>query len=178
MKVVLKQFPVVIPPGFEPLELCYRGKKFCPGQDAPEYKPRWGGGFHAPRGPSKTPHRAVDIMAAIGADVLAVDDGVVQERWKYKGDVRPGAGLSPKGGYYVRIRHSWGVSYYAHLHGAPLVQPGDRVSAGQKLGVVGRSGNAKPGCPHLHLSIQVGPRLVDPVPLLLPLYQAGQWKGK
>lgn len=178
MKAHVQRFPVVIPPGFAPIELCKRAGKECPGQDAPLYKPRWGGGFNAPRGPQRTPHRAMDIMAAIGAHVVAVDDGVVQERWRYKGQVRPGAGESTKGGYYVRVQHSWGVSYYAHLHEAPLVAPGDVIKAGQQLGIVGRSGNAKPGCPHCHFSIQVGKALVDPYPYLLPLFQAGQWKGE
>lgn len=178
MKAVVTHFPVVVPVGFAPLEVCKRAGKVCPGQDGPDYKPRWGGGFHATRGPQKVLHRAMDIMAAIGCHVVAIDDGVVQLRWKYKGEVRAGAGLSPKGGYYVRLKHTWGISYYAHLHEVPLVEPGQVVLAGEQLGIVGRTGNAKPGCPHLHISLQVGKTLVDPIPYFMPLYQAAQWKGK
>ena len=175
MKAIISRFPVVIPNGFKPWEIHSRAGKLCPGQEAP-YKPRWGGGFNALRGPDKVKHRALDIMAAIGAHIVCVDHGQVMQVWRYKGEDRPGAGYSAKGGHYVRVRHDWGVSYYAHMHETPYVLPGEIVGPGHLLGVVGRSGNALPGCAHLHLSITVGQQLVDPYPYLLPLYQQGQWK--
>lgn len=175
MKAIISRYPVVIPEGFEPWEICHRQGKLCPGQEAP-YKPRWGGGFNALRGPDRLKHRALDIMGAIGAHIVAVAPGKVMDTWVYKGDKRPGAGYSPKGGNYVRIKHDWGVTYYAHLHELPYVKPGEEVEAGQLLGVLGRTGNALPGCPHLHISVTVGNALVDPYPYFLPLYQQGQWK--
>jgi len=33
---------------------------------------------------------------------------------------------------------------------APDVRPGQRVTAGQRIGLLGRTGNAAPTCPHLH----------------------------
>lgn len=48
--------------------------------------------------------------------------------------------------------------YYAHLDKQPLVQRGQRVTAGQKIGEVGDSGNAVgKGC-HLHIGIGLGIR--------------------
>jgi murein DD-endopeptidase MepM/ murein hydrolase activator NlpD len=43
---------------------------------------------------------------------------------------------------------------YAHLDGAPEVALGESVEACQRLGVVGKSGNA--GVPHLHLEARLG----------------------
>ncbi len=44
---------------------------------------------------------------------------------------------------------------YAHMGAAPLVAPGDAVSACQLIGEVGKSGNA--GVAHLHLEMRIGP---------------------
>jgi len=44
---------------------------------------------------------------------------------------------------------------YAHLQGPPDFTPGEQVQCGQRLGLVGKSGNALH--PHLHIEIRVGP---------------------
>lgn len=44
---------------------------------------------------------------------------------------------------------------YAHLDKSPAVRIGESVDACQRLGEVGRSGNA--GVPHLHLEMRIGP---------------------
>lgn len=44
---------------------------------------------------------------------------------------------------------------YAHLQQAPTFQPGDPVTCGQAIGIVGDSGNALN--PHLHLEVRLGP---------------------
>ena len=44
---------------------------------------------------------------------------------------------------------------YAHMQDAPGVKPGEKVTCGQVIGKVGKSGNAFN--PHLHLEIRVGP---------------------
>jgi murein DD-endopeptidase MepM/ murein hydrolase activator NlpD len=44
---------------------------------------------------------------------------------------------------------------YAHLDAPPTVAPGEQVAACQRLGAVGKSGNA--GIAHLHLEIRIGP---------------------
>jgi murein DD-endopeptidase MepM/ murein hydrolase activator NlpD len=46
----------------------------------------------------------------------------------------------------------WRLHYFAHLESV-IVNRFDFVSAGQKIGTVGDSGNAKGKPPHLHYSI-------------------------
>lgn len=174
--IVLKSFPVKIPKGFVPRRIVYRNGIRCKGQDMP-FKPKAGGGMLAPRGPERKPHNAWDIMACVGALVCAVDKGHVMTSWRYDGRTIPGVANTPKGGWIVRIQHSWGTSYYAHLDEEPLVRPGQAVAAGEHIGFVGDSGNARGGCPHLHLGIQdTRGRPKDPVGLLKSLYESGDWR--
>lgn len=188
-------FPVFIPRDFEPSDSDGDGpdirwdRKLCKGQDpADGYRPRWGGGFFAPRG--RHLHAAVDIMAAEGAYVQAPADGTIPEAVWIKGKKVPGCGFSERGGNYVFLvdAHGW-EWYFSHLRGWPPWGAGDEVWAGSPLGHVGRTGNAKRkygdggtrGCPHLHL--RVGKQLwrpgiarkYDVQTLLRPLYDAGAW---
>jgi murein DD-endopeptidase MepM/ murein hydrolase activator NlpD len=56
--------------------------------------------------------------------------------------------------------------FYSHLRRPAAVGPGERVWAGQRIGAVGRTGNARSvGC-HLHFEVHVRGRPVDPEPLL------------
>jgi murein DD-endopeptidase MepM/ murein hydrolase activator NlpD len=56
--------------------------------------------------------------------------------------------------------------FYSHLRHPPLVGRRDRVWAGQRVGVVGATGNARTvGC-HLHFELRFRGRPVDPEPLL------------
>jgi peptidoglycan LD-endopeptidase LytH len=58
------------------------------------------------------------------------------------------------------------IYFYAHLPRPALVHRGDRVWAGQPVGAVGATGNARSvGC-HLHFEIQANGRPVDPEPIL------------
>lgn len=195
---IVLAFPVQVPVGFVPTDCDGDGDdlgptgKVCAGYDAPEYRPRWGGGFDAPRGPQRLAHRAVDIMAAEGCLVVAPAPCRVVS-----------AGSSPKGGNHVFLQdpNGW-VWYFAHMRDAPLVLAGQHLAPGDQVGFVGRTGNAVRrtktglrGCPHLHLSLTVprGVKLprplmfqdkpvqrngekVDPVPFLRPHYTAGGWR--
>jgi len=99
-------------------------------------------------------HRATDIFAAMGAPVVAVDDGVAK------------GGTDPKGGNVVHLKADDGVDYYyAHLKD-PTDSVNGRVSAGDVLGGVGMTGNAIYTTPHLHLAMRVNGAPVDPYPLL------------
>lgn len=98
---------------------------------------------------------AVDIFAPIGTDVVAVTAGVVDfvsrvDRWDPAID-------DPvvRGGLSVAIIGDDGVRYYcSHLSEvAAGIEPGVRVTAGQRLGASGQSGNAAPTEPHLHFGI-------------------------
>ena len=75
----------------------------------------------------------------------------------HRGQVRPGANRneaeqSGHGGNFIRMLDFAGyVHYYAHLRDVPRVGPGDRVTAGQLLGYLGRSGTT---IPHLHYQVR------------------------
>jgi murein DD-endopeptidase MepM/ murein hydrolase activator NlpD len=76
------------------------------------------------------------------------------------------------GGISIRILGDDGVRYYgAHLSAiAAGIRPGVWVAAGQMLGLVGNSGDARNTTPHVHFEISnpVSPStLVDPFPYLV-----------
>jgi peptidoglycan LD-endopeptidase LytH len=96
---------------------------------------------------------ATDIMAPCGAPVVAVTDGVVLEVTRtdtYDPKVNAGA---TRGGLSVSVLGDDGVRYYgSHLAAIDrAITPGVRVSAGQPVGKVGRTGDA--GACHLHFGI-------------------------
>ena len=102
-------------------------------------------------------HEGVDIFATRGTPVLSTTRGVVSS-------VRE-AGL---GGKQVWVtgpaleRH-----YYAHLDSwADGLAAGQVVSAGDTLGYVGDSGNARGTPPHLHYGIYGNEGALDPLPRL------------
>jgi murein DD-endopeptidase MepM/ murein hydrolase activator NlpD len=56
--------------------------------------------------------------------------------------------------------------FYAHMIHPAAVNRGDRVWAGERVGSVGKTGNARTvGC-HLHFEIHVHGRPIDPAPAL------------
>lgn len=79
---------------------------------------------------------------------------------------RPGAIAT--GGLFVQIRHEDGSeTRYMHLDKA-LVHEGQRVSAGQVIGIVGKSGfrEGSTTAAHLHFEILRDGHRVDPLPIL------------
>lgn len=92
-----------------------------------------------------TPHEAIDIMAARGTPVLAVEDGRVAKLFLSK----PGGitlyQFDPTGEY---------AYYYAHLDAyADGIAEGGSLRKGQVIGYVGSTGNASPQAPHLHFAV-------------------------
>lgn len=86
-------------------------------------------------------HKGIDVFAPQGKNVVSAIPGVViyQGRLGIGGNVV--AVLGPK----------WRVHYYAHLANS---DPSPRfLSQGEKLGLVGTSGNAAGKPPHLHYSV-------------------------
>jgi SH3-like domain-containing protein len=77
------------------------------------------------------------------------------------------ATLNNLGGNVVWIRTSGGQShYYAHLD-EHLVDAGTRVRAGEPIGTVGNTGNARSTAPHLHFGIyRRGSGAIDPFPFV------------
>ncbi len=105
-------------------------------------------------------HQGTDNFAACGTPLAAFTKGVVQF-----------VGSHAAAGNYVVVGLPSGESYaYMHMRSRALVDVGDRVFAGQRLGDVGASGRASE-C-HLHFELwsapgwQQGGSPYDPGPLL------------
>ncbi len=99
-------------------------------------------------------HEGIDIFARKGTPVVAIADGVIEER-----------ATTPRGGKILWLRtdgQPWSV-YYAHLD-KQLVREGQRVKKGQMLGTVGNTGNARTTPAHLHFGIYTWRGAVNPYP--------------
>ena len=128
------------------------GASICPVDGFNTFTDTWG----APRSGGWR-HEGVDMLAARGTPVVAVEDGSVDR-------MRNGGA----GGITVWLRGLSGDTYYyAHLDGwAPGLSVGQEVSAGDRLGTVGSTGNAPSHVPHLHWEYHPGGgRAVNPTPL-------------
>jgi murein DD-endopeptidase MepM/ murein hydrolase activator NlpD len=113
-----------------------------------------GSTFGDPRDGGRRRHLGVDIFAPRGTLALAATDGLVR------------AGTNELGGNVVWLYAAdLGLSfYYAHLD-RQLARTGARVKAGEPVGRVGNTGNARATRPHLHFGIYAE-GAVDPYPYL------------
>ena len=123
------------------------------GRDVTAIGSRYGDG----RDGGRRKHEGVDIFAPRGTPVIAAAAGVVRS---IRGN--------RLGGNVVWLRDELGrTHYYAHLD-SQAVRRGQRVSAGDTLGFVGNSGNARNTPPHLHFALYSRGSF-DPYPALRPL---------
>ncbi|HEX6135677.1 MAG TPA: M23 family metallopeptidase [Longimicrobiales bacterium] len=116
-----------------------------------------GGVFGDPRDGGAREHEGVDIFAPRGTAVVAVADGWIEQ-----------ARHTPTGGVVIwQHDAARGLRYYyAHLD-ALHVREGERVSAGDVIGRVGNTGNARGTPPHLHFGVyQPGTIPLDPLPMI------------
>ncbi len=100
--------------------------------------------------------------SALGQEILSPSDGVVTDvitgvRDNDPGSMNPYSGL----GNAVFIQHrEYEVSILAHLkYGSIKVKVGNKVKAGQPIGLCGNSGNTTE--PHLHYHLQNTPIIQD-----------------
>jgi murein DD-endopeptidase MepM/ murein hydrolase activator NlpD len=92
-------------------------------------------------------HDAIDIMAARGTPVVAVNAGRVVKLFTSK----PG-GLT----VYQFDPAERVIYYYAHLDSyAPGLAEGQTLQRGDPIGTVGSTGNASADAPHLHFEVQL-----------------------
>ncbi len=108
-------------------------------------------------------HQGEDIMAAQGTPVVAVADGTIKRLTRVE------TGL---GGIWIWLVDNAGNEYYyAHLRDiAPGLDAGSKVTAGQQIGTVGNTGDARGGSGHLHFEIHPGGgAAIDPYPDLIAL---------
>ncbi len=113
--------------------------------------------FGAARDGGQRRHEGVDIFAPRGTPALACTDGVISR-----------VGVNELGGNIVFLSDNARNQrlYYAHLD-RWNVTDGQRVSAGDTVGFVGNTGNARTTGPHLHFGIYLnGEGAVDPLPFI------------
>ncbi|KQR65309.1 hypothetical protein ASF92_20480 [Pedobacter sp. Leaf176] len=103
-------------------------------------------------------HEGVDIFGTFRSPVIATNDGTVVKvnENNLGGKV---IWLRPKGKDYTL--------YYAHLD-EQIVKEGQNVLAGDTLGLIGNTGNAKTTAPHLHFGIYTFGGAIDPLPFINP----------
>lgn len=115
--------------------------------------------FRDPRDNNRREHHGIDIFAPRNTPVVAAADGFVSS-----------VTTNNLGGNVVWV---WdpvrGQShYYAHLE-KQAVTTGTRVRAGDVIGYVGNTGNARTTPPHLHFGIYSrGEGPIDPLPFVNP----------
>lgn len=111
----------------------------------------WGGARSQGRS-----HEGIDIFAPRGTPIQATTQGIISK-----------VGNNRLGGRVVVIIGPGGAGhYYAHLESYADISPNDWVNAGDIIGYVGNSGNAKGTPPHVHYGIYINGRAVNPYPLL------------
>lgn len=110
--------------------------------------------FGATRDAGRREHEGIDIFATRGTPVVAVVDG------------HAGTGTNGLGGnvVWLRDRRTGRRFYYAHLDRWAL-DGSAPVRAGDVLGYVGNTGNARTTSPHLHFGIYER-GAIDPLPFL------------
>ena len=109
--------------------------------------------FADPRDGGSRLHEGFDILAPNGTPIISPTTAVV---------TRVGTGASS--GRYVSTANPGGESFiYMHLNEV-AVRAGDVLRAGDIIGYVGDTGNAKGGPAHLHLEIRNGRKATDPYP--------------
>ncbi len=101
---------------------------------------------------------SIDIFASTGAQVVAVNDGVVKR-----------IGRSSKLGLHITLEDVYGNRYtYARLGSTPArLERGDRVIGGKRLGRIGQTVAGKAA--HMRFSIRpsgAGAPTIDPKPIL------------
>ncbi len=115
-------------------------------------KSEYSNSFYVPRNNRTGIHGAIDIYATKGTPIVSPVSGKVLSTKK-----------SDIGGYTVRILGDDGVTYYfAHMASQAVVSQGQHVNAGYHIGYVGNTGNARGTTPHLHFSMHLGSKLINP----------------
>ncbi|MFM9018901.1 MAG: M23 family metallopeptidase [Actinomycetota bacterium] len=101
--------------------------------------------FGDPRG--QGPHQGNDIIGTMGMQLVSCVDGTILRL------TREETGL---GGIWIWIVDGQGNEYYyAHMASiAPELKAGSKVTAGQFVGTMGMTGDARGTVPHLHFEIR------------------------
>lgn len=111
-------------------------------------------GFRAdPFAGRRARHKGVDMAGPIGTPIYATADGIVgRAQWV--------------GGYgkYVELNHGGEIqTRYGHMSEI-LVQPNQRVTKGQVIGLMGSTGRSTGS--HLHYEVRIAGNSVNPMPFI------------
>ncbi len=111
-------------------------------------------GFRAdPFAGRRARHKGLDMAGPIGTPIYATADGIVgRAQWV--------------GGYgqYVEVNHGGEIqTRYGHLSQI-LVQPNQRVTKGQVIGLMGSTGRSTGS--HLHYEVRIAGNSVNPMPFI------------
>lgn len=106
-------------------------------------------------------HEGQDVFAPADTKLVAVRDGLVME-----------TGYDDRGNYaYIYSREANQTYAYFHMQGTPGVKQGEKVRAGQRVGLLGCTGSCFGD--HLHFEVHEGrdeyEHAIDPLPLLKKL---------
>jgi murein DD-endopeptidase MepM/ murein hydrolase activator NlpD len=111
-------------------------------------------------------HTGIDLAVPLGTPVFAAADGIVVAAQTMKDSSGDVVGY----GSYVILQHMTGLqTLYGHML-SYVVKPGDVVTRGQLIGLVGSTGNSTG--PHTHFEVRIDNAPVDPMQLL-PASSAG-----
>ena len=91
----------------------------------------------------------MDIKTKANDEILAAFDGVVERSGPYYGY-----------GNYIVIRHAYGFSTSYSHQSKNFVKAGQKVKAGEVIGLTGQTGRAT--TPHLHFEIRFCGKPIDP----------------
>ena len=98
-------------------------------------------------------HAGIDLAGPMGTPIYATADGIV-DRAEWSGGY----------GNMVEIEHGKGLqTRFGHLS-RMLVQPGQRVTRGQMIALMGSTGRSTGS--HLHYEVRIDGHAVNPVPFL------------
>lgn len=109
-------------------------------------------------------HRGIDIFAAAGAPVVAVDDGAVR------------SGQELRGGNVVYLAAAGVTYFYAHLQTHVGIFPRS-VRAGDVIGTVGETGNARGTGAHVHFEMHRAGETINPYESLARARRGGNSNG-
>lgn len=115
-----------------------KGVKGCSGTDFPNYEK---GGYHGGSDINRSANGGKDVE---GKTVVAADGGTISIKKE----------LTTSYGNYVEIDHGNGYyTLYGHMKaGSIVVEKGQKVAKGEKIGIVGSTG--KSTGPHLHIELR------------------------
>ena len=119
--------------------------------------------------------RGVMVVAAAGGVVRAIRNDM-EDRLIEGGDMSSVKGRECGNGVLIEAPGGWEMQYCHMARGTIAVVPGQVVKSGDRLGLVGLSGDTE--FPHLHLSVRHEGRIVDPFAPDLPDNGCGAGGGR